>query len=290
MAKEGEEVLCAICVSKVNGPDAVQEDEEGRATVKLNSCTHLYHLDCILPWFKVRNSCPQCKRAVRSFVNCAKGVTMQVLVNHERQKIVVASGEPCSVCSRLVQKEAIFQHNGQRYCYRCRPPAEYQLPGDPTSIRKASSSASFGPPTVELEIVYAVAKARSSSLSRQALLSKGAKLVQRMDAAVTADLVQKSVERRKEVMIEVASFVEELRQANFLYCFCQDTSFLSTLAFWLYPGETNAQPTSLQYALLHIVLRLLPDLDKSLVQRSKLGISVMKCWIAEANDENQRNR
>ena len=275
---DAAEVLCAICVSPVNDPSAGCVDEEGRVTVKLEGCTHLYHLDCIVPWFNVRNSCPQCKRVVHSFFNCVKKVTIRIVFERGKRKLREAIGEPCSACHRLEPKEALFAHNGQQYCYRCRPAAEYKLPASVEAQTETIDSKTSGVKSsdVELQIVSAVAQARRSSRSNRRLLEIGKELVKKMDNAVTADLVQNTVDKRKVILVEIASFMEELRCSSALAYFLRNTKFLSTLAFWLYPGKLDTMALSLQYTLLHLVLRLLPELDMQLVKRSKLGVSVMK--------------
>ncbi|XP_021736626.1 uncharacterized protein LOC110703184 [Chenopodium quinoa] len=47
---EGE-VVCAICKDEVSGEDVVKQ----------LPCLHYYHWDCIVPWLKMRNTCPVCR-------------------------------------------------------------------------------------------------------------------------------------------------------------------------------------------------------------------------------------
>ena len=43
--------LCAICIAEM---------EEDTINKKL-PCRHIFHEDCLLPWFRIRNTCPTCR-------------------------------------------------------------------------------------------------------------------------------------------------------------------------------------------------------------------------------------
>ncbi|XP_023636353.1 E3 ubiquitin-protein ligase CIP8 [Capsella rubella] len=48
---DGDSVVCAVCKDEMNiGNEAVQLP-----------CNHKYHSECIVPWLKVRNTCPVCR-------------------------------------------------------------------------------------------------------------------------------------------------------------------------------------------------------------------------------------
>ena len=46
-----DRMLCSICVTDI-------EENQGRYTTR---CGHSYHLECILPWFARKTSCPICR-------------------------------------------------------------------------------------------------------------------------------------------------------------------------------------------------------------------------------------
>ncbi|CAO2817337.1 unnamed protein product [Amaranthus hypochondriacus] len=48
---EENEVVCAIC----------RDDFSGKEVVKQLPCLHYFHGDCIVPWLKMRNTCPVCR-------------------------------------------------------------------------------------------------------------------------------------------------------------------------------------------------------------------------------------
>ncbi|KAJ8430831.1 hypothetical protein Cgig2_034158 [Carnegiea gigantea] len=49
---EENSVVCAICKDEVSGAEMVRQ----------LPCLHYYHGDCIVPWLKMRNTCPVCRR------------------------------------------------------------------------------------------------------------------------------------------------------------------------------------------------------------------------------------
>ncbi|XP_057522045.1 E3 ubiquitin-protein ligase CIP8-like [Amaranthus tricolor] len=48
---EEDEVVCAIC----------RDEVLGKEVMKQLPCLHYYHGDCIVPWLKIRNTCPVCR-------------------------------------------------------------------------------------------------------------------------------------------------------------------------------------------------------------------------------------
>ncbi|CAO2826890.1 unnamed protein product [Amaranthus hypochondriacus] len=46
-----EKAVCAVCICQI---------EEGENAKQL-PCSHLYHVDCIFPWLRIRNTCPVCR-------------------------------------------------------------------------------------------------------------------------------------------------------------------------------------------------------------------------------------
>lgn len=48
---EENNVVCAICKDEVSGEEMVRQ----------LPCLHYYHGDCIVPWLKIRNTCPVCR-------------------------------------------------------------------------------------------------------------------------------------------------------------------------------------------------------------------------------------
>ena len=46
--------LCSVC----------QEGFKQAETVKMLPCKHHFHTDCILPWFRVKDSCPLCRSPI----------------------------------------------------------------------------------------------------------------------------------------------------------------------------------------------------------------------------------
>lgn len=47
---------CIICFEDVN---------EGETMTKIPDCKHEMHMDCLLEWTKIKNSCPICRSQIR---------------------------------------------------------------------------------------------------------------------------------------------------------------------------------------------------------------------------------
>eukprot|EP00929_Paragymnodinium_shiwhaense_P053011 TRINITY_DN26545_c0_g2_i1.p1 TRINITY_DN26545_c0_g2~~TRINITY_DN26545_c0_g2_i1.p1 ORF type:complete len:370 (+),score=60.43 TRINITY_DN26545_c0_g2_i1:80-1189(+) len=56
-----EDTLCAVCLS------TVREDVAQMNGLLVLPCGHVFHHDCIYPWFEERLSCPTCTRKISSF-------------------------------------------------------------------------------------------------------------------------------------------------------------------------------------------------------------------------------
>lgn len=44
------------------------EFEDGKPCLKLPSCNHLFHKDCIYHWLKKKTICPNCRRDIKEAV------------------------------------------------------------------------------------------------------------------------------------------------------------------------------------------------------------------------------
>ena len=52
---KGEEDVCSVCLVPVIKGDKLYELD----------CAHMFHVDCIMPWFKKSTQCPNCRRELR---------------------------------------------------------------------------------------------------------------------------------------------------------------------------------------------------------------------------------
>ena len=49
--KESSEKMCAICIQKY----------QPGAKVFFLPCSHNFHIECVMPWFKTNDKCPNCR-------------------------------------------------------------------------------------------------------------------------------------------------------------------------------------------------------------------------------------
>ena len=54
------------------GPSAGGDSKEEETVVKLPACGHMFHRECIVPWFERCDTCPMCRRVVTAN-GCARG-------------------------------------------------------------------------------------------------------------------------------------------------------------------------------------------------------------------------
>ena len=52
----GESIECSICLEEI---------KEGQRTLKIRSCQHGFHQDCLDPWLLANSTCPNCRGIVR---------------------------------------------------------------------------------------------------------------------------------------------------------------------------------------------------------------------------------
>lgn len=52
--------ICSICLEKIN---------MNKDAVKLNNCSHIYHIKCIDPWLLENQTCPNCRQETQSLIN-----------------------------------------------------------------------------------------------------------------------------------------------------------------------------------------------------------------------------
>lgn len=52
---------CSICAREYNDYSSIHELTNGNLVSVLRTCKHVFHFDCLLQWFAVKNNCPLCR-------------------------------------------------------------------------------------------------------------------------------------------------------------------------------------------------------------------------------------
>lgn len=79
--KEMSTMECVICFESL--------DDKNRPPAIIKHCGHVYHKECLEPWFKQKRNCPSCRIHVNKYYNGKDEIQLSILDSYHPQEVVV---------------------------------------------------------------------------------------------------------------------------------------------------------------------------------------------------------